>query len=178
MAEKQQFGPNTPAVLEVIEFASARRILSKPFQAHVINDFETEVVYSLDTVYRFRYGQHLPNPDRWSTVERWFDIKGADMQVFDVASEEVSGYWSTIRPLIVSKADEVLDWLTEQLSSLLPRREIEHIADDLEMIMAFRAVFGHNSLLYERLFRVYCAYGHPCGWIGSYPDGRLIVYSR
>lgn len=39
-----------------------------------------------------------------------------------------------------------------------------------------RSTFGRTLPFIERLVEIYRLGGHPCGWIGFYPEGQLVAY--
>jgi hypothetical protein len=170
-----EFGPNTAEVQDVVDFVRYGGVLREPFRPKLIRDFDTRIVFSLECLQHYRGGQL---PENWCTIEEWFDVKQIDMETYHEACRTLPGDWNTVLARIGDASYIIQEWLSEQLCNILPEEEIEQIADDFEMIMKCRAVFGHNNHFDEKLFRVYQAFGYPCGWVGEYPQGQLVVFSR
>lgn len=173
------FGPHTAEVREVIDFACSGGVLRGPFRPDAFRDFDTRVVHSLDDVLRYRE-HHEPRTEAWSTREEWWDIRQIDMVEYHAEADSVAGYWSSggIVEKIEEASDLIQQRLLELLPGVLPRDEIVQMADDFEMTMRFRAVFGQNDHIQEKFFRVYRASGYPVGWVGKFPEGQLVVFSR
>ena len=53
---------------------------------------------------------------------------------------------------------------------------ISNISGTIDFIVGFRATFGRSLPFIERLVEIYRLGGHPCGWVGRYPEGRLVAY--
>ncbi|MCA9111419.1 MAG: hypothetical protein KDA52_15810 [Planctomycetaceae bacterium] len=163
---------NNWAVQEVVRFVLSNGVLTQPYQgAHVT--WSTETVHDAKQLDRYR------DPDARSAL-----IEGI-MAYMDIKRE-----WArqvSTRPLPYSSDDlGILHKLCTQLlyphlvnqhSELLPVSELNEILADLEEVMLFRTSFGVTANPYEDLFSIYVAGGFPCGWIGSYPNGKLAVFS-
>jgi hypothetical protein len=42
--------------------------------------------------------------------------------------------------------------------------------------LKFREKLGKEFKLYENIYKTYAAGAWPCGWVGKYPDGHILVY--
>lgn len=61
----------------------------------------------------------------------------------------------------------------------IPREYLDlagDIVSDLKHITLHRAIAGISDDFWEQLFEVYQAGGWPCGWSGSHPRGKLVVF--
>lgn len=52
----------------------------------------------------------------------------------------------------------------------------EEITEDLLQCALNRLIYGETDNFFERVFQVYKQGGWPCGWDGTYPDGRMFIY--
>lgn len=174
-----------PAVDEVVRFIVEDRLLSRPFQPDQFHDFPCEVVYDLAdwTPYRVT---GLPNSRcevEWQDVRLNTESEG--MRLCYLSEEKYPVIWSAehteklnelyffLRPIIETQ-------LRNMLPNCDPSDDIMEIDLHIDLVIGSRSMIGagHNHLMEEKLFNVYKAYGYPCGWIGPFPEGRLVVFSR
>lgn len=170
------FGPHTAAVREVIDFACSGRVLSGPFRKEEFSEFDTRAVYSLDDVFRYR-DDWVPRTEPWSTSEAWWDIRQSDAKALRQAKKSQPEYGVADRK-IIEASDMIQTWLCRELAGVLPEEQLVDISDDFEMVIRYRVIFGRNNFIYEKLLRVYQASGYPVGWVGEFPKGQLVVFSR
>lgn len=168
-----QYGPHHEDVQDVLDFLDQRALLRRP---DVFRHATVKLIGTLDHMEDYWNLPEGVDPDSGALV--WVDIKrragtgdpSIVLKVIDVLGPEVlqnlRDLWrSRIRPVV-----------TEQLSGIVSGHHPEIIANDLEMIVDFRAAFGQNIPFIERLLSLYKAGGYPCGWDGLFPNGRIVVY--
>lgn len=78
--------------------------------------------------------------------------------------------------MVDSVTNMISPLLREQASKFLSEYESGQIANDFASIVFSRSVRGTEPGLYERCFDIYQRGGFPCGWQGTYPAGRLVVF--
>jgi hypothetical protein len=66
--------------------------------------------------------------------------------------------------------------LRRQLAGSYTEDDITFIWSTLDFILLYRATFGRTLPFIERLVGIYRLGGHPCGWVGRYPEGQLVAY--
>lgn len=172
-----------PAVDEVIRFVTDRRLLAEPFRRDQFHDFPCEVVHDVVDWTPYRVAD-LPNS---KCEEEWQDVRistGRDhMRLRELSAQkypeirsrefDLNEIYFRLRPIIE-------DQLRNVRPDFDPVDDIKEIILHIDLIIQSRAKVGakHKHLSQEILFNVYKAFGYPCGWIGPFPDGKLVVFSR
>jgi hypothetical protein len=170
------YGPNNNAVLEVIDFIRNGEILRPRKGSSPPGDYQ--IIHTLDGVDQYRQpsiewytNAAEEDPVLWADIKRQCAVKyysdapklfGAEYYDFE---ERMEALCRSLWPL-----------LEHQLHGTLPQFEIEDVYGQFSMILRFRAVYGNAPNFYNRLFQIYKSGGHPCGWVGKYPDGKMVVY--
>lgn len=170
-----------PAVYEVVRFVTDGRILSRPFQPERFHDFPCEVVSDVAdwTPYRVT---GLPDS---RCEEEWQDVRistaDESLRLCELSEQKYPVIWSAE---FTEKLNEIYFFLRpiieNQLRDILPEDDIKEIDLHIDLAIGLRAKIGagHEHLSEEKLFNVYKAYGYPCGWIGPFPGGKLVVFSN
>lgn len=173
-----------PAVDEVVRFVREGQLLSRAFQPERFHDFPCEVVYEVAdwTPYQVTglpdskcetewieirvssEGQH--SRLRKLSVERYPAIRSTDF------NEKLNEIYLALRPIVASQSRANLPNITPS--------DISEINVHINLVIETRAKLGagHSQLIDEKLFNVYKAFGYPCGWIGPFPGGKLLVFSN
>jgi hypothetical protein len=68
------------------------------------------------------------------------------------------------------------EYLRRQLGSNYTEIDTIYVLGTVDQILRSRATHGRTLPFIERLVEIYRLGGHPCGWIGAYPEGRLVAY--
>jgi len=162
------------AVDEVVSFIQAGELLSRtatiperfPFPVMIINDLDqaNELISlrgmaSLDLYYS-------------TDDEKAVLVAAAEEQFPALKSDEIVSYRNELS-VAHDRAIEL------QLEQRLPQYHVNEIQLQISLIIQKRCSLGvrHEHLIEEVLFRSYKAGGYPCGWLGEYPDGELLIYS-
>jgi hypothetical protein len=157
------YGPNTALVLEVLDFAERGPLLrpSKPIDGErffVVDDFEEACAYA----YERPISDAEDAPD-WTTLRE----------------QAASAILGASDALMRDALDGLLNQFHPAVSQRVPRQYAETVDDvlgDLINVASSRAVFSAGDRLFDKVWEAYRAGGWPCGWIGDYPEGRLVVY--
>jgi len=158
------FGEHTAAVLEVLSFAQTGALLSGRAE-----DFGPEFVVTTD----FAEAKDAA----------WEQAFGADEYTWtDLRELEVSEALGRLYELDRRVRGRLFE-LREELDSLLAERfasayeEIyEDFSADLHNCARARAAFGRRSRFFEQQFKAMRLGGWSCGWNGSYPLGKMLVF--
>lgn len=170
------YGPHNDEVSEVIDFIRNGEIFRPREGASPPGDYH--VIHTLQGVDRYRE----------PSIEWYMDLDDEDPVVWtDIKNKLGEGYFVDAPKLMGEEYNEFEDrmdalcrsfWplLESQLHRALPKYEIEEIYGDLSMIVRARALYGRKPNFYNHLFLIYRSGGQPCGWIGKYPRGKMVVY--
>jgi hypothetical protein len=160
-----KYGENTALVEEVIDFARGSGLFQN---SDADADANWHVIHDLDDAMRFAR-EAVIGPDEYL----WTDLRELEMADVWGRSYELEGF---------AEAEDALTETLELLTMAVRRRlDAEHgellddIVGDLYCCAFNRAVIGASGF-FERLFKAYRAGGWPCGWLGEYPAGQLVVY--
>lgn len=160
-----KYGINTLLVEEVIDFAKGNNLLQNQN-----TNADWHVVHDLNEAKRFAW-EAMVGPDEYL----WTDLRERRMADVRGRSYELEGFTET---------KETLMGTLKQFTMLVRRKlDDEHsellddIVGDLHSCAFTRAVDGASGF-FEKLFTAYRAGGWPCGWLGDYPSGQLVVYIR
>lgn len=58
----------------------------------------------------------------------------------------------------------------------LPSEVKDIFIDDVQLIIAFREIFGECTHFYAEEFEIFLKGHFPCGYVGEYPKGKFIIY--
>jgi hypothetical protein len=154
---------------EVVRFAEEGSLLrpSGPLvgdRVLVIDDF----AQACDYAYR-RYITDAANAWNWTDLRAHQVIE----KPADLSDAELSA--------VQAEADTLEERLFALVSARLPPRYaslVDDIAADLENCAYIRAAFGAavGDRLFDRMWDAYRHGGWPCGWVGAYPEGKLVVF--
>ena len=171
-----ELGPHAGDVLDIVDVVESGVIFRHPRPP-----LDPDVIVINDMAKAGNY--RFTDPDvREGRVWEWREL-------LDFAGEPYS------RRDIDEKHDDVLDSFPDLLDNLIKLMEerigpsldlqfgskytendIIHMYGNLDFIISFRATFGRTLPFIERLVAIYRLGGHPCGWSGPYPEGRLVAY--
>jgi hypothetical protein len=104
-----------------------------------------------------------------SDFDCWRDVRDHDTKYF------VSQPFIPQQKVLKFVSDQVWKdekYPTEMLDNIGTLKD--EIVADMELCFK-NEVFGAPSKLYSKMLRVYEHGGWPCGWLGKYPEGKLIV---
>ena len=161
-------GANAALVQEVIDFAEQGSLLTPAAELGVR---EWEVVSELDEALAHAHRRATIGADDAMTWTNLREHQSAEALGVTYERPELAGLRDTYDEL-TERFYELGGRLNEE-----HRRLAEEIANDLANIALTRAVFGANpDRLFEQMFQAYRAGGWPCGWLGAYPAGKLVVY--
>lgn len=159
-----KFGENTQLVEEVMDFIRN----SKMFNNKNFNENSLEVVNDFDEAQNLAWSQ---DSDEVDTV--WEYVK----------SRETESIVEKVYNLdLVIHQDELYEFFGDPdnySNDFLPFDYIdinEEVEGDLTMCALNRLVNGKTENFYEKIFDVYKQGGWPCGWKGTYPIGKVIVF--
>jgi hypothetical protein len=179
-SKTMNFGEHTVEVQEVIDFVLGGNVLREPFRPEQFTDFPTKVITSLEGVERFRSAYDHTHAEI-RTKLTWFEMRNTDILhiIWSRSDWFLQAMGKGIPELreIPTAGDIIREQLARQLGSVIPARELEEIAANLDAVMIARALLGYNDSFAEKLFRAYKAFGHPCGWSGNEETGALVVFS-
>jgi len=88
-------------------------------------------------------------------------------------TDSVPGLLESLSGLMDGPIDRALQ---RQLGDRYTEDDITFIWGTIDWILRFRATFGRTLPFIERLVEIYRLGGHPCGWVGRYPEGQLVAY--
>jgi len=178
-----------PAVDEVVRFVTEGQLLAKPFEPARFNDYPVEIVYDvLDwTPYRNALSPDAKCEEAWQDIRISFEREHIRLSAstHEESERKYPEIWSAkatekrneiyffLRPIIENQ-------LRKEFPKFDPDDDIAEIDLHIDLIVGSRSRVGsaQKKLSEEILFNVYKAYGYPCGWIGPFPGGRLLVFSR
>ncbi|MFO0957216.1 MAG: hypothetical protein U0800_07075 [Isosphaeraceae bacterium] len=83
------------------------------------------------------------------------------------------GLMESLSALSDGPIDQALDC---QLGGQYMEKDISYIWANIDWILRWRATFGRTVPFIERLVEIYRLGGHPCGWVGEYPEGQMVCY--
>ena len=170
------YGLHNDEVSEVIDFIRNGEIFRPREGASPPGD--NHVIHTLQGVDRYRepsieWYMHLDDED----PVLWIDIKRELSAEYHVDAPKLFGddYYQ-FEELMETLSLSFWPLLESQLHRAMPKYEIEQIYGQFSMIVRCRAVYGRKPNFYNHLFLIYRSGGHPCGWIGKYPRGKMVVY--
>lgn len=171
-----ELGPHTEDVLDIVDLVEAGVVFRHPRQP-----FDPDVIVINDMaeagIYRFTA------PDiREGRVWEWREL--LDFAGEPYSRQEIDGKHCEVLDSVSSLLDNLLDLmegrigpaLGRQLDSKYTQNDILHIYGTFDFILGYRATFGRKLPFIERLVAIYQLGGHPCGWSGPFPEGRLVAY--
>ena len=158
------FGEHTGLVEEVIAFAKGDGLLGRGDPAAG----SWEVIRSLDEAKRLAWETPIGDQEfLWTDLreQQMAEVRGATYgkSGFSAVKDALSGNLRTLTQLVERRLDEQHEDL------------VDDVVGDLNNCAFNRAANGANGF-YEQLFAAYRAGGWPCGWAGTFPSGRLVVY--
>ena len=130
---------------------------------HIINDFSRACEMAFD---EFNYIYEGEEGHSWN----------------DIREKEYDDVYQSVydREDYLTVSDMLEELELDVIDSIELTREAEEVIDeieaDLKMCLETTAIAGDNNVLFKNMFEAYTKGGWPCGWEGSYPEGRLIVY--
>ncbi|OOG85438.1 hypothetical protein B0E42_13835 [Pseudomonas sp. A25(2017)] len=159
-------GENSNLVNEVIGFVKNRLLLRSVNQV-VLGNAE---ISDLATAKKYAWGQVYG--EEFFT---WADLRSEKMsEVWDV----VYGWGEKYTEMDI-KLSELLGELSHSVQKQLSpkhRELLDDVVSDLKCCLYSRAVQGKTNNFFEGIFSAYLSGGWPCGWVGSWPKGSLLVY--
>jgi hypothetical protein len=73
---------------------------------------------------------------------------------------------------------EIQSLVSKSTHSLLDELQQREVKVQFYFVVSSRAKFGIvPQLIEEQFYRYHQAYGFPCGWLGEFPEGELVVFS-
>lgn len=170
------------AVNEVFDFVESKHILSQPFQPDLLENLELpiEVVREPHGLDKYQTSAY---PEIGCATE-WPDVLYSTDHEYSAHYERVLSSHPQIESeeyttFINAMFLEIRPRVAEQLPDFLARDDVREIQAQIECLVQARAKVGKTSdIIYEKFFQIYRAYGYPCGWIGEFPQGKLVVFSN
>ncbi|MGO4320853.1 hypothetical protein [Pseudomonas sp. KB_12] len=166
MGREVELGENSNLVNEVIGFVKNRLLLRSVNQV-VLGNAE---ISDLATAKKYAWGQVYG--EEFFT---WADLRSEKMsEVWDV----VYGGGEKYTEMDI-KLSELLGELSHSVQKQLSpkhRELLDDVVSDLKCCLYSRAVQGKTNNFFEGIFSAYLSGGWPCGWVGSWPKGSLLVY--
>jgi len=170
-----ELGPHAEDILDIVDLVESGAIFRNPRPP--LDPSLKVVRYMAERRYRFT------DPDlREGRVWEWRELlefagepysrKEIDKTNDDVL-DSVPGLLDNLIRLMEDRIGVALD---RQLGNRYTQDEISYIYCNLDFILSYRATFGRALPFIERLVGIYRLGGHPCGWAGPYPEGRLVAY--
>ncbi len=164
---------NLQDIISVIEFVQSGQVLKPTGDAKevfhdccVVGDLESIDIYREPDAIGAKIGG----------LTNWSDIRSIDEAEYFDQDPTIKSFRNSISPLIDEVARGLWGHLSEQLQSRLPNVAINQIHIDSCSAMRFRALFGiQERFMSEQLYKKYQLGGFPCGWEGSYPEGRFVI---
>jgi|SRR5581483_430988 len=162
-----RFGPHTPLVEEVIDYARNGELFVGPYRG------DTSAVLIEADFAKAKERAWTQDPENDNAI--WADLRGLVMSKVRGQRNKLVGF---------DAASKELPKLGDELSAIFKKRLIrgpydeilDDIASDFYHCAYKRAVFGSGPHFFETLYECYRAGAWPCGWKGEYPAGTLVVY--
>ncbi|MEX0166795.1 hypothetical protein MRBLPD1_005356 [Pseudomonas brassicacearum] len=166
MVREVELGENSNLVNEVIGFVKNRLLLRSVNQV-VLGNAE---ISDLATAKKYAWGQVYG--EEFFT---WADLRSEKMsEVWDVVYGGGEKY--TEMDIKLSKLLGELSHSVQKQLSPKHRELLDDVVSDLKCCLYSRAVQGKTNNFFEGIFSAYLSGGWPCGWVGSWPKGSLLVY--
>ena len=180
-------GPYANDVLDIVELVESGVILQEPRPPlgpglKVIHDMARVGDY-IHAHPDLPEGFEGPEPDLpegkcwdWRELLDFAGEPDTRFEYYDLRDEmlnSVPGLLEKIGELVDGRINEALN---RQLGGKYTDRDILWIVGTFDFIIFCRAAFGRTKPFIERLVEIYRLCGHPCGWVGPYPEGRLVAY--
>ncbi|CAN7330631.1 hypothetical protein [Pseudomonas brassicacearum] len=166
MVREVELGENSNLVNEVIGFVNSGLLLRSVNQV-VLGDAE---IADLATAKKYA----------------WVRVYGEESFTWaDLRSEKMSEVWDVVYSggekytEMDIKLSELLDELSRSVQKqLLPKHRelLDDVVSDLKCCLYSRAVQGKTNEFFEGILSAYLSGGWPCGWVGGWPKGSLLVY--
>lgn len=107
--------------------------------------------------------------DAAGELDRRWEVNDEHDDFLDSVPDLLDNLW-----LLMEK--RVAPALDRHLGGKFEENTLNFIYGNLDFIVSYRASFGRSKPFIERLVEIYRLGGHPCGWVGPYPHGRLVAY--
>jgi hypothetical protein len=168
-----QLGPNPDLVLEIVDLVESGVIFRNPQpplsevkiihnMANVLDYLHVIANYEDDEGYDWRdLLLNAGEPDNDLITER------------EIRRSAMPGLTDSINELV---DERIHGALRRQLGTRYTEDDILYIRGTIDFILCFRATFGRTLPFIERLVDIYRLGGHPCGWVGRYPEGEMVAY--
>ena len=174
--EQMELGPFAEDILDIVDLVESGVIFRNPRPPL---DPDLKVIRDVAEAGSYRFTD--PAPQDGTRLE-WMEVvefAGDPRSKREVHRKE-SHMFDSI-PDLVNNLGELMEnriniALDKQLKGKYNEDVITSIYCTLNFIMSLRATFGRSLPFIERLVTIYRLGGHPCGWVGPYPEGRLVAY--
>ena len=171
-----ELGPHAEDVLEIVDLVESGMIFRNPRPPL---DPSLVVVDGMADAEKYRFTS--PNSRdgiRWEWREL-LEFAGQPDSKRDVWRKE-----DEVLDSVPGLSDELFKMMEDRIGPALDRHlkpeynepELSEIYCNLDFIISYRASFGRTLPFIERLVAIYRLGGHPCGWSGPFPEGRLVAY--
>lgn len=157
---------NQALVDDVIQFAESGGLLrpSAPItgdRLHLVEDFAEACEYA--------YHRYLTDAE---DALNWTDLREHQVSETHAAT---AGDLGELRDQGYERYDQLWELVHPRIPELY-ESIVDDVVADLSNCAYSRAVFGAGDRLFDRIWDAYRQGGWPCGWIGAYPEGELVVF--
>lgn len=172
-----ELGPHAEAVMEIVDLVESGVIFREPRPP-----LDPDLIVINDMAEAGKFG--MTHPDlREGRVWQWWEL--LDFAGEPYSRHEIDRKHSEVLDSVPDLVDNlVINLMGKRINPSLDRQfgsrytedDLSHIYGNLDFIISMRASHGRTLPFIERVVAIYRLGGHPCGWSGPYPEGRLVAY--
>jgi len=168
-----ELGPQADEVLEIVDLVKSGAIFRSPrppfgSDLKVIRDIADAKNY-LHVIANYPEDEGYD----WRDLLEYAGEPGSELLVMrERCRKSMIGLTESLNELI---SGPIAGSLRQQLVGRYTETDLSFILGTIDFILVYRATFGRTLPFIERLVEIYRLGGHPCGWIGFYPEGRLVL---
>lgn len=158
---------NPETVEEVVKFAEEGPLL-RP--GATVGGERVRVIHDFEEAKEFAYHRYLTDDE---DAMNWTDLRERQ------AAKAVGAIYSDpAKQPLYDQAAALDDRLAAAAQRLPPAyaEVCDDVVADLHNCVVSRMVFGAGDRLFDRVWDAYRRGGWPCGWVGAFPDGELVVF--
>jgi hypothetical protein len=169
-----ELGPHADDVLDIVDLVKSSMIFRDPRpplgqELKVIRDMADVRLY-LHIIADYSEGEGWD----WRDLLECGGEPGSDLS--DERDERMDSVPGLLESLGKLMDGPITSSLWDQLGGRYTDTDIKFIWCTIEFILGYRSTFGRTLPFIERLVEIYRLGGHPCGWVGRYPEGQLVAY--